>query len=261
MNLSGRVAVVTGGASGIGGGVVERFVEAGACVAIVDFDQELGEASRERLLADVPGAQCIFLKADVSSEQQVAAVALEIGKRFGHVNYLINNAGIVLVKALEESTSEDWDHVMNVNVKSVFLMMKYLFPHLRNNSPAAVVNVGSVSSFVGQKLTPIYVASKGAVVMLSKTMALDYARYGIRVNCVCPGITDTPMLQLHVQNSIDPEKTLRDRLDRVPLDRILSPTDIANAIVFLCSDESSGITGTTLVVDGGYLAAAEWSNS
>jgi NAD(P)-dependent dehydrogenase (short-subunit alcohol dehydrogenase family) len=261
LNLSGRVAVVTGGASGIGAGVVERFLQAGARVAIIDIDRELGEAESQRMLARNPGAQCDFLEADVSSEAQVAAMALEIGQRFGQVNYLVNNAGMVLVKALEDSTSEDWDRVMNVNVKSVFLMTKYLFPYLRRSSPAAVVNVGSVSSFVGQKLTPIYVASKGAVAMLSKSVALDYAQYGIRVNCVCPGITDTPMLQHHVQTSLDPRQTLRERLDRVPLDRLLSPADIASAILFLCGDESSGITGTTLVVDGGYLAAAEWSNS
>ena len=261
MNLSGRVAVVTGGASGIGAGVVKRFAEAGARVAIIDVDQEQGEAARDRMLADGCGAECVFWKADVSSEQQVASAASEIAKRFGCVNYLINNAGTVLVKALEDSTSEEWDHVMNVNVKSVFLTMKYLFPHLRDSSPAAVVNVGSVSSFVGQKLTPIYVASKGAVAMLSKTMALDYAPHGIRVNCVCPGITDTPRLQPHGQSSSNPAQILKERLDRVPLDRLLSPVDVANAILFLCSDESSAITGTTLVVDGGYLAAAEWSNS
>lgn len=261
MNLRGRVAVITGGASGIGAGVVHRFVEAGAGVAIVDFDEEQGEAAKEQILARERGVACEFFQADVSSEQQVSAVAAKIASSFGHVNYLINNAGTVLVKALEECSSEEWDYVMNVNVKSIFLMTKHLFPFLRQGPPAAIVNLGSVSSFVGQKLTPIYVASKGAVAMLSKSMALDYAQYGIRVNCVCPGITDTRMLQNHVRTSSNPEQTLRERLDRVPLNRLLSPADIANAILFLCGDESSGITGTTLLVDGGYLAAAEWSNS
>ncbi len=123
-----------------------------------------------------------------------------------------------------------------------------------------MVVIGSVSSFVGQANTPAYVASKGAVAMLSKSLALDLAKYGIRVNCVCPGITDTPMSRCHVNQSADPERTLRDRRNRVPLGRLLIGADIAESVLFLGPPEASAITGTTLVVDGGYLAAAEWSN-
>jgi NAD(P)-dependent dehydrogenase (short-subunit alcohol dehydrogenase family) len=150
---------------------------------------------------------------------------------------------------------------MAVNVRSIFLTIKYALPWLKRSSKPAIVNVGSVSSFVGQANTPAYVASKGAVAMLSKTMALDLAKFGIRVNCICPGITDTPMLRFHISKSPDPDKTIRDRLNRVPLARILTGDDIASATLYLCGPDSAGITGTMLLVDAGYLAAAEWSNT
>ncbi len=151
------------------------------------------------------------------------------------------------------------DYIMNVNVRSVFLAVKYLLPALQSSSQATIVNIGSVSGFVAQKGTPAYVASKGAVLMLSKALALDLAVQGIRVNCVCPGITDTPMLRLHLNSTADPERTLRERCSRVPLGRMLSPREIGDAVLYLSGDHSSGITGTELVVDAGYTSAAEWS--
>jgi len=182
-------------------------------------------------------------------------------EHFGRIDYLVNNAGIVLVKPLEDCTVEEWDHVMGVNLKSIFLFSKAALPWLKAADGAAIVNMGSVSSFVGQGNTPIYVASKGGVAMLSKTVALDFAKYGIRVNCVCPGITDTPMLRYHISRSADPDRTVRERLNRVPLARMLSGDDIAGAVAYLCGPDSAGVTGTTLLVDGGYLAAAEWANA
>jgi NAD(P)-dependent dehydrogenase (short-subunit alcohol dehydrogenase family) len=148
-----------------------------------------------------------------------------------------------------------------VNLKSIFLFTKAAFPHLKQSDAPTIVNMGSVSSFVGQAATPVYVASKGGVAMLSKSVALDFAKHNIRVNCVCPGITDTPMLRYHINRSPDPDKTIRDRLNRVPLNRMLTGDDIASAVLYLSSPASAGITGTTLVVDAGYLAAAEWSNT
>src|SRR4051812_35835514 len=149
---------------------------------------------------------------------------------------------------------------MGVNVKSIFLAVKHLLPSLRRSRSVTVVNIGSVSSFVGQKQTPVYVASKGAVSMLSKALALDLAADGIRVNCVCPGITDTPMLHQHMSGVAGHDERLRVRLRRVPLGRVLTPGDIASAVLFLSGSASAGITGTDLLVDAGYLAAAEWSN-
>jgi NAD(P)-dependent dehydrogenase (short-subunit alcohol dehydrogenase family) len=130
---------------------------------------------------------------------------------------------------------------------------------LSRSSQPSIVNIGSVSSFIGQQRTPAYVASKGGVLLLSKALALDLAPDRIRVNCVCPGITDTPMFRFHVNTTPDPEQTMRERFSRVPLQRPLSPREIADAVLYLSSDQSSGVTGTSVVVDAGYTAAAEWS--
>ena len=146
---------------------------------------------------------------------------------------------------------------MAINVRSVFLTAKYAVPHLRREG-GAILNVGSVSSLVAQQGTPCYCASKGAVLMLTKSLALDYAPDRIRVNCLCPGITDTPLLRFHVGHTPDPEAHLRQRLGRVPTGEMLYPEDMGRAAAFLCSDDARGITGAHLLVDGGYLACAEF---
>lgn len=249
-----RVAVVTGAGSGIGLAIAQRFAEEGAHVALLERDTKHGRAAEETILA--AGGDCEFIACDVANESDVARALRTLSK----IDHVVNNAGIVMVKPVEETTVDEWDQVMNVNVRSIFLTSKYSLPRLRQSSAPTIVNIGSVSSFVGQKHTPAYVASKGAVAMLSKALALDFSGYGIRVNCVCPGITDTPMLRFHAAKTPDPERTLRERLNRVPLGRILTGTDIASAVLYLSASESAGITGTTLLVDAGYLAAAEWSS-
>lgn len=253
-----RVALVTGGGSGIGRGIAERFAAEGARVAILEQNAVNGRAAADQVRA--AGGACEFIACDVSREDHVIRAVECALATFGAVHHLVNNAGIVLVKPLQETTVDEWDRVMDVNVKSIFLTSKHCLAPIRRSSGGTIVNIGSVSSFVGQKHTPAYVASKGAVAMLSKTLALDFAEFGIRVNCVCPGITDTPMFRHHLSRTADPEGTLRERCNRVPLGRMLSGTDIANAVLYLSGPESAGITGVTLVVDAGYLAAAEWSN-
>jgi len=253
--FQGRVAVVTGAGSGIGLSIAHRFAEEGARVALLERDRDSGEQAAEEIRG--AGGACEFMACDVSVEEDVART---IGY-LGSVDHLVNNAGIVMVKPLQDTTVEVWDRVMGVNVRSIFLTSKYCLPRLQYSSAPTIVNIGSVSSFVGQKHTPAYVASKGAVAMLSKALALDFSEYNIRVNCVCPGITDTPMFRYHVAKTPDPERTLRERCNRVPLKRMLSGRDIANAVLYLSGAESDGITGTTLLVDAGYLAAAEWSNA
>ena len=250
------VAVVTGAASGIGRSVASQFAQAGASVAMLDRNHEQGKAVCLDLQAR--GHSCEFYPADVSIEAQVASVIKSLAARFGGISCLVNNAGIVLVKDVEACSVADWDRVFDVNVKSIFLMVKYCLPFLRRSKGASIVNVSSVSGLVAQKGTPAYVASKGAVLMLSKALALDLAGDGIRVNCVCPGITDTPMLRAHANSTEDPERTLRERTSRVPMARMLSPDEIADAVLYLASERASGITGTELLVDGGYLATAEW---
>ena len=252
-----RVAVVTGGASGIGLAIVERFAAEGARVALLDHAIEAGQAAASQIAA--AGSVCEFFHADVASEPSVIQALAQVTAKFGGVDHLVNNAGMVLVKTVEECTSDEWDRLMAVNLKSVFLTVKYALPWLRRSPQPSVVNIGSISSFVAQQGTPAYIASKGGVLLLSKALAVDLAPDGIRVNCVCPGITDTPMFRFHVNASPDPERTLRERSSRVPLGRAMTPREIADAVLYLAGPESSGITGTSLVVDAGYLATAEFS--
>jgi NAD(P)-dependent dehydrogenase (short-subunit alcohol dehydrogenase family) len=159
---------------------------------------------------------------------------------------------------LDDYAEADWDRLMGVNLKSIFFAVKHALPLLRRTARSYVVNVGSISSFVGQAATPAYTASKGAVLGLSRSIALDYAEIGLRCNCVCPGITDTPMLREHLDKTANPSETLANRLRRVPLRTALTPGDVARAVLYLSCEDSVGVTGTSLVVDGGYLAAAEW---
>jgi NAD(P)-dependent dehydrogenase (short-subunit alcohol dehydrogenase family) len=148
---------------------------------------------------------------------------------------------------------------MAVNLKAMFLGCKHAIPHLRRAGGGAIVNTGSIGSFIGQLNTPAYTASKGAVALLTKSLALDCGRDGIRVNCICPGITDTPMLREHMGHGEQGEKMIRERLARVPLGKILAPDDVAKAVLYLASDDSKGITGITHIIDGGLLAAAEYN--
>ena len=262
--LQGRIALVSGAGSGIGQGIAELFAEEGAKVVLLELDEAKGRETLTRIRE--AGGEALLLRADVSNEADVQRAVAETLQAYGALHHLVNNAGIVLVKPLEECTSEEWDAVMAVNLKSVFLTVKHSLAALKQaggtdgGGDATIVNIGSVSSFVGQGQTPSYVASKGAVMMLTKALALDYARFGIRVNCVCPGITDTPLFRYHVSKTPDPEATLASRAARVPLGRFLTPHDIARAVLYLSTEESSGITGIAHVVDGGYLAAAEWDN-
>ncbi len=258
MKLRDRVAIITGAGSGIGRGVAELFSEEGAKVALLEVDEDKGRET----LANIrdAGGDAIHLTTDVSKEEGVRRAVTQTLETYGAVHHLVNNAGIVIVKPMEECSEEEWDAVMEVNVKSIFLTVKHALPALKQADGATVVNMASVSSFVGQGNTASYVASKGAVLMLTKALALDYARYGIRVNCICPGITDTPLFRYHVNNTPDPEATLRNRSARVPLGRFLTPRDIAKAALYLSCDDSNGITGISHVVDAGYLAAAEWDN-
>ncbi len=248
---------MTGGASGIGFAIAQRFAEEGARVAILDRESAAGNSASNEIRSS--GGACEFIQADVSVEPDVIHAVDHAAQLFSGIDHVVNNAGMVLVKGIEECTAEEWDQVLGVNLKSVFLTVKHALPWLRRSQQPTVVNIGSVSSFIGQQGTPAYVASKGGVLLLSKALALDLACDGIRVNCVCPGITDTPMFRFHVNTTPDPERTLRERFNRVPLRRPLAPREIADSVLYLAGAESSGVTGTSLVVDAGYTAAAEWS--
>jgi NAD(P)-dependent dehydrogenase (short-subunit alcohol dehydrogenase family) len=250
--LRDKVAIITGAAQGIGLGIARVFVAEGARVVLADVNDAAGAAAARDL-----GAPAAYVRADVTSEEAVRDLVAAALARFGRLDIVVNNAGVVAVQTVEESSVEDWDRVMAINVRSIFLTAKHALPHLRA-AGGSILNVASVSSFVAQQGTPAYCASKGAALMLTKSLALDYGRAGIRVNCICPGITDTPMLRYHARHADDPEAHLRQRLERVPSGTMLYPDDMGRAAAFLCSDEAAGITGTSLVVDGGYIAAAEF---
>jgi NAD(P)-dependent dehydrogenase (short-subunit alcohol dehydrogenase family) len=255
--LEGQTAWISGAASGIGEATAHLFAEEGANVALADIQVERGEAVRAAV--EARGGDALFLPADVSVEEDVRDSIAKTVARFGGLNVLVNSAGLVHVRLLHDYDGADWDRLMGVNLKSIFFSVKHALPHLGRNTKSYVVNVGSISSFVGQARTPAYTASKAAVLGLSRSIALDYAATGLRCNCVCPGITDTPMLREHLEKAPDPAAALADRLRRVPLRSALTPGEVARSVLYLSCEDSAGVTGTSLVVDGGYLAAAEWN--
>lgn len=256
MKLQGKVAIVTGAASGIGRASAIAFAREGARVIAVDIDRPKGEETAAMIAA--LGGETFFAHADVANEEDVKRFVQEALALWGKIDILFNNAGVVLVKPLEEMTGDEWDRVMSINVKSAFLAIKYAVPHMRRGGGGAILNTGSIASFTGQLGTPVYSASKGAIALLTKSLALDYGRDRIRVNCICPGITDTPMLREHLGHGMEGETLIRERLSRVPTGRILSSEDVARAALYLVSDDSMGVTGVLHVVDGGLLAAAEY---
>ena len=254
--LRGQTAWISGAASGIGEAVARLFAYHGAQVALVDVQKERGEVVRGEI--EKAGGTAIFVPTDVSNEAEVRASLDETVAQCCGLNIIVNCAGIVHVRLLHEYETTDWDHLMGVNLKGIFFSIKHGLPYLRRNPKSYMVNVGSISSFVGQAKTPAYTASKAAVLGLSRSIALDYAALGLRCNCVCPGITDTPMLREHIDSTPDPSATLANRVRRVPMGSALTSEEVAKSVLYLSCEDSAGVTGTSLVIDKGYLAAAEW---
>ena len=256
--LQGKVAWISGATSGIGEAAAKLFALEGAAVAVIGRRLELGQALANHINAD--GGRAIALACDVADEKQVCNSIEQTVEQFHGLHIIVNNAGMVDLRLLHESTSAQWDRVMAVNVKSIFYATKYAHPHLIKNSRSYIVNVGSISSFVGQASTPVYTTSKHAVLGLTRSIALDYAADGIRCNCVCPGITDTPMLHEHIDSTSNPETSLASRLRRVAMGVALTPLDVAKSILYFSCEDSAGVTGTSLTIDCGYLTAAEWQH-
>ena len=254
--LQGKVAWISGGTSGIGEAAAELFAEEGAAVAIVGRRGELGQEIADRIAK--AGGRAIATACDVAKADQVRDSIAKTVEAFGRLDIVVNNAGMAVVQPLDEAEEADWDRIMDVNVKSMYLATKYAMPHLRKAGRSYIVNVGSISSFVGQAGTPIYTTSKHAVLGLSRSIALDFAVDGVRCNCVCPGITDTPMLRGHGEAFGDADAIIANRLKRTPMGVALSPLDVAKSILFFSCEDSAGVTGTSLTIDCGYLTAAEW---
>ena len=250
--LAGKVALITGGASGIGRATALLFAREGAAVSVVDIDQAKGQAVVQEILK--AGGRAIFVHCDVTKAADCQRAVQQTVKELGGLDTLFNNAGIIRRATVVETTEEEWDRVMAVNVKSVFLLSKYAIPIMAAAGGGVIINTASGWGLVGGRKAAVYCASKGAVVNLTRAMALDHGEQNIRVNCICPGDTDTPMLRDEArQLGESDEQFLAQAADR-PLRRIGRPEDIAQAALYLASDAASFVTGTALVVDGGGLA-------
>lgn len=253
--LKGKVCIVTGAALGIGHACARRIAEEGAVVALFDVHDEAGMALAQALSdAGMPAA---YWHVDVSSEESVRTAIDSVVERFGRLDVLVNNAGIAGVnRPTHELTEAEWDRVQAVNVKGVFFATKHALAHMRHGRSGSIVNLSSIYGLVGAPDIPPYHASKGAVTLMSKTDALLYAADGIRVNSVHPGFIWTPLVERHLRDSgTDDLVAGRRALDALhPLGHVGEPDDIAWGVVYLASDESKFVTGSELVIDGGYTA-------
>ena len=250
--LAGRTAIVTGGASGIGKATCLLFAREGASVAVVDVDGAGAEAVADAIRDQ--GGEAIPLQADVASEEDCREAVRATKERFGGLHILFNNAGIIRRTSVVDSTPEEWDRVVAVNLRSVFLMSKFALPILAEGGGGAIVNTSSGWGLVGGRKAASYCATKAAVVNLTRAMALYHAPENIRVNCICPGDTATPMLSDEArQLGEDEDEFMEDAADR-PLGRVGTPEDVAQAVLFLASDASSFVTGVAFPVDGGGTA-------
>ena len=250
--LDGKVALITGGASGIGRATAMLFAQEGAAVVIVDVNEADGqEAAREIVRS---GGRAVFETGDVARATDCRRAVERATRDFGALQVLFNNAGIIRRASVVELDEADWDRVMDVNVKSIFLMSKYAIPVIARSGGGSIINMASGWGLAGGPRAAAYCASKGGVVLLTKAMAIDHGEQNIRVNCICPGDTDTPLLRNEAQQLGEPvERFLAEAAQR-PLGRIGTPEDVARAALYLASDASAFVTGATLVVDGGGLA-------
>jgi len=250
--LRGRIAIVTGGAAGIGQATARLFANEGAHVVVLDKDG----AGAESVAAEITerGGTAAARTTDVSrADEAEAAVAFAV-ERFGTVDVLVNNAGIELKRPVEETTEEEWDRVLAVNLKSVFLMSKNVIGIMKAKRRGAIVNNSSVGYFIAAPNSAAYGASKAGMMALTRGMALELSPFNIRVNAVCPGVIDTPMNERNLMRADDPDAMRRSWFEVTPLNRLGRPEDVANAMLFLACDESDFITGTPLIIDGGRTA-------
>lgn len=250
----GKTVVVTGAAKGIGRETATHFAEQGAFVYLIDVDKKNAENAVDCIREF--GGQARFVHTDVSHADQCERAIREVIEERQQVDCLVNGAGITCRQDVVDTTESDWDRVLNVNLKSVFLMCKYVVPHMRERRRGWIVNIASGWGLVGGSKAVSYCASKGGVVLLTKAMALDHGKDGININCVCPGDTETDMLVEEARQLGLPANHLIDAGINRPIGRIGIPRDISEAILFLSSSRASFVTGSSLVVDGGGLAGA-----
>ena len=254
--MEGKVAAITGGASGIGAGTVRRFVEEGGKVLICDLDEEKGSALASEL-GDATG----FLRTDVSKEEDVAAMIAETTDRFGRLDVLFNNAGFGgALGPIENTTVDDYDLTMDVLVKSVFLGIKHATPVMKAQGSGSIISTASVAGLRAGYAPHLYSVAKCAVIHMTKTVALELGEHGIRVNAICPGFIATPLAAGRPDADDSQIAQMREAgAASQVMGRVGEPVDIANMALFLASDESEWITGREFVVDGGFEAGPPWS--
>lgn len=255
MRLKDKVAVITGATSGIGRAAAILFAREGAKVVVVGRREAAGEETVRRIKA--MGGESIFVRADISKADEIKTMVDQTVQTYRKIDILFNNAGILpdaSKKELIDLSEEVWDQVMEVNVKGVFLTSKYVIPEMVKTGGGSIINTSSNVGHIAMKNRSVYVTSKGGVTLLTKAMALDYAPYNIRVNCVCPALVETEMASEFLKTARKDEKLWGEIMSKIPLGRVGTPEDVAYAALFLASDESSWITGSSLMVDGGYTA-------
>jgi NAD(P)-dependent dehydrogenase (short-subunit alcohol dehydrogenase family) len=258
MRLRGKKALITGGGRGIGRASALRFAQEGASVCVLDIDID---AARETVaLLKNAGLESVAIQADISQSDEVQASIEEAKTHFGSIDILYNNAAVTSLLSTLEMTDEELDRVFAINIKSMFYTCRAVLPEMIRSRSGAIVNNASITGIVGAPGMAAYAASKGAIISLTRTLALEQAENGIRVNCICPGSIDTPMLQRSFDRTPDPEASRARNIRRHPLGRLGTPEDVANLALFLASDEASFITGATYTVDGGAVIARRWQD-
>jgi len=250
--LTGKAALVTGGGSGIGRASCVLFAREGARVAVADWRHDAAEETVT--LIRTAGGEALAMSGDVAIAADVERMVKQAVAQFGRLDVLMANAGQALVADVLETDEAEWDRVLGINLKGCFLCAKAALPHLIRAGGGSIILTASQLAFVGAERFAAYAASKGGALNLARAMALDYARHGVRVNALCPGAVETPLLLDQFADQAGPQGSLADLVALHPLGRLARPEEIANAALFLASDESSFVTGLALVVDGGYLA-------